>query len=62
MFPVEPMPSRVFVFAVADEYAMSPSVVPGCNAFSRVSTPCNATSKSAGKSVTKSLAVGRTKP
>ncbi len=32
------------------------------DAFNRVSTPCNATSKSAGKSVTKSLDVGSTKP
>jgi hypothetical protein len=49
------------VLAVADEYAKSPSVGPGCNALSRVSTPCNATSKSAGKSVTKSVGLGKTK-
>jgi hypothetical protein len=52
------MPNRVFVLAVADRYSMSPSVVDGFKALVVVSTACPKTSKSAGKSVTKSVLVG----
>ena len=61
-FPVEPIPSLVFVFAVDERYSISPRVVDGFNALVVVSTDEPSVRMAAAPSLTKAVSSGVVQP